>query len=382
MLAITNTTLILHNHYLPDAVVLLESGQIQAIGRKKDLLIPDDADVLDAQGLFTGPGLLDIHTHAGGRHFFHEDPLPAAAHLLRHGVTGILPALYFTLTQAGYLAAIAKIRAAIAADPDSNILGLYMEGPYLNPAFGADRTHNAWAGPIRRADYLEIIRQAADLAPVWAVAPERDGILDFVRDVKELAPRAVFAVAHSKAAPDQIEALIPWGLHLATHHTNATGDLPKYPECRGVCVDETVNYNDEIYAELICDANGIHVDPYMLRLVEKIKGKDKLILISDAFVIDGPVPPGYEGVTDINFDFEGEIAGSKITLDEACRNMMVHTGCSLVDVFRYASTNPARLLGWKDRGSLQPGCVADVILVDHWMQVHHVIKNGKLIDAV
>lgn len=380
MLAITNTTLIRPDHYLPDAVLLLDDRQIQAAGRRKDIRIPAGATVLDAQGLFAGPGLLDIHTHAGGRHLFHEKPAEAAAHLLRHGVTGVLPALYYTLTEEGYLEAIAKIRAAIQADPDSTILGLYMEGPYLNPAYGADRTHNAWTGPIRRDDYRRIIDSAAGLAAVWAVAPEREGILCFVQDVRQQMPDAVFAVAHSKAAPDQIEALIPWGLHLATHHTNATGDLPKYPECRGVCVDETVNYHDDIYAELICDANGIHVDPYMLRLVEKIKGKDRLILISDAFVMDGPVPPGYDGVTDINFDFEGEIAGSKMTLDEACRNVMVHTGCSLVDVFRYASANPARLLGWKNRGSLRPGCAADVILVDHWMQVRHVIKNGKQLD--
>ena len=119
----------------------------------------------------------------------------------------------------------------------------------------------------------------------------------------------------------------------------------------------------------------------MLRLVVKIKGKDSIILISDAFVMDGPVPPGYDGVTDINFDFEGEIAGSKMTLDEACRNMMVHTGASLVDIFRYASANPARLLGWRDRGSIRAGTDADLVIVDHWMQVDTVIKKGQIVKS-
>lgn len=77
---------------------------------------------------------------------------------------------------------------------------------------------------------------------------------------------------------------------------------------RGVCVDETVNYRDDIFAELIVDRRGIHVDPYMLRLVRKIKGERRLLLVSDACVFDGPIPPGYDGVTDINFDFAGEIA--------------------------------------------------------------------------
>lgn len=173
---------------------------------------------------------------------------------------------------------------------------------------------------------------------------------------------------------------MPYGLRLATHHTNATGDLVKYPEVRGVCVDETVNYNDDIYAELICDRKGIHVDPYMLRLVVKIKGKSKIILVSDACVFDGPIPDGYEGATDINFDFQGEIAGSKLTLDVACHNMMVHTGASLCDVFNYASANPARLLGFTSKGRIEKGFDADLIIVDDKMKVKSVILNGNKIN--
>ena len=171
---------------------------------------------------------------------------------------------------------------------------------------------------------------------------------------------------------------MPYGLCIGTHHTNATGDRPKYPECRGVCVDEAVNYNREIYAELICDSCGIHVDPYMLRLVRKIKGEDRLILISDAYASDGPVPPGYEGVEDINFDHSGEIAGSRLSLDIACRNMMVHTGASIVDVFRYASYNPARAVGFYDRGEIAVGKRADLVITDHRMHINKVILEGKV----
>ena len=152
----------------------------------------------------------------------------------------------------------------------------------------------------------------------------------------------------------------------------------KYPECRGVCVDETVNYNREIYAELICDSRGIHVDPYMLRLVRRIKGDDRIILISDAYACDGPVPPGYEGVDDINFDHAGEIAGSKLTLDIACRNMIKHTGASLVDVFKFASYNPAMATGMLDRGEIAVGKRADLVFVDYKMGVHKVLLEGEV----
>ena len=134
-----------------------------------------------------------------------------------------------------------------------------MEGPYLNPKFGCDKENNPWKDAVNSEKYMPVIEAAYDVAKVWALAPERENILDFVVDVKKKNPLAVFSVAHSEAAPSQIEELIPYGHKIGTHHTNATGDRPMYPECRGVCVDETVNYNDAIYAELICDSRGIHV---------------------------------------------------------------------------------------------------------------------------
>ena len=189
----------------------------------------------------------------------------------------------------------------------------------------------------------------------------------------------MFAVAHSEASPQQIEALMPYDLKIGTHHTNATGDRVKYPECRAACVDETVYYNNEIYAELICDKIGIHVAPYILRLIKKIKGDDRIILISDAFVDYGPIPPGYDGADDINFDFSGEIAGSKMILNGACRNMMFHTGASLCQVFKYASTNPAKMLGLSDRGEIAVGKKANLLLVDAEFNIKNVIFNGNFI---
>ena len=117
----------------------------------------------------------------------------------------------------------------------------------------------------------------------------------------------------------------------------------------------------------------------MLRLIKRIKGDERLILIADAFVDHGPVPDGelYEGADDINFDFSGEIAGSKMILDGPCRNMMVHTGASLCQVFRYASTNPADMLGLSDRGRIAVGNRANLITVDADFGVRDVYINGK-----
>ena len=118
----------------------------------------------------------------------------------------------------------------------------------------------------------------------------------------------------------------------------------------------------------------------LLRLVKKIKGDDRIILISDAYVDHGPIPEGdlYEGADDINFDFSGEIAGSKMILDGSCRNMMVHTGASLCQVFKYASTNPATMLGLQNElGSIGIGKKANLITVDHEFNIQSVYLNGN-----
>ena len=82
---------------------------------------------------------------------------------------------------------------------------------------------------------------------------------------------------------------------------------------------------------------------------------------------------------DINFDHAGEIAGSKLTLDIACRNMIKHTGASLVDVFKFASYNPAMASGLYDRGEIAVGKRADLVIVDHNMKVDSVIMNGEVV---
>lgn len=378
MTAIKNAILVMRDHLIPDAVLFIEDGKIQGFGEMRSTPIPESCDVIDARGHFVGPGLVDIHTHSGGGHWFKDEPAEAAQFHLAHGTTSVLATLYFDTPKEELLEQTIRVQAAMKTPACANISGFYMETPYMNPKFGANRENNPWKGPIRREDYMDLIRQAGNDVRVWVVAPEREHIEEFVRDAKTYNPDVRFSVGHSEASPQQIEALMPYGLCIGTHHTNATGDLPKYPECRGVCVDETVNYNREIYAEMICDSRGIHVDPYMQRLIRKIKGDDRLILISDACVFDGPVPEGYEGVTDLCFDFAGEIAGSKLTLEVACRNMMVHTGASIVDVFRFASYNPAHAVGLWDRGEIAVGKRADLVIVDHWMKVQDVILYGNL----
>ena len=377
MKAIVNATVVMRDYLIPDGVILTEGDKITWVGKRKDAVIPADATVIDAEGLYVGPGLIDIHTHAADNMWIHEQPEKTAAVMLSHGVTSVLTALYYNLPKDAYLQAMDTIADAYESGKFPNFIGYYMEGPYLNPNFGCDREKNTWKGPIRREDYMPLIEKGKKYAKVWCISPERENIERFVSDTVDAIPNIVFTVAHSEATPQQVEKFIPYGLKIGTHHTNATGTIFKYSECRGVCVDEAVNMNREIYAELICDKLGMHVDPYMLRLVRRIKGDDRIILIADQFVSDGPIPAGYEEATDIHFDYSGEIAGSGLTLDIACQNFMVHTGCSVCDAFRFASLNPATVLGLKKHGYIEVGNIANLIMVDDKFNVKKIIFKGE-----
>ncbi|MBO5316977.1 MAG: amidohydrolase family protein [Oscillospiraceae bacterium] len=382
MKAIINATLVMKDHLIPDGVLIIEDGKIADFGEMRTTPVPEGCDIIDAKGLYVGPGLVDIHSHAGGGVRFEQDPKKAAPSHLQHGTTSILATPGYRLTTPEYIACIDRIREAMQSPEGENIAGIYMEGPYINPNFGSLKHLNPWAGPIRAEDYQPVIDAGADLIRVWVLGPEREGILDFVKDARKANPNVKFTVGHSEASPQQIEALMPYGLCIGTHHTNATGDLPKYPECRGVCVDEAVNNNREIYAELISDSAGIHVDPYMQRLIRRIKGDDRIILISDQTSHAAMNPPGFDHVTDINFTLMEnggiDISGSKLYLNGACRNYMKHTGASIVDAFRVGSYNPAKVVGLTDRGEIRKGLRADLVITDHQMNIQSVILKGEV----
>ena len=384
MLAIINAELVMKDHLIPDAVLFVEDGKISGFGEMRNTPVPEGCEIIDAKGLYVGPGLVDIHCHDGDHVRFEYVPARAAmAHLVR-GTTSVLATFGDARTVEGYVESIHLIREAMAQEDGKNIAGIYMEGPYMNPDFGSGRHNNPWHGVgVLKEHYEPIMEAGGDAIRVWALAPEREDILPLVLAAKEVTPHVRFTVGHSTASPAQIEALVPYGLCLGTHHTNATGDLPKYPECRGVCVDETVNYNSNIYAEIISDSCGIHVDPYMQRLIRKIKTPDKIILISDQTSYEEMKVEGFEHITDLNFTpMPGgiDITGSKLYLHQACRNWMKHTGASIVEAFQVASYNPANVVGLTDRGEIAVGKRADLIITDHKMNIKTVIFEGKVVD--
>ena len=379
MVYIHNAKVVLETGILFDGAILLEGDRIVQVGDRREVEAPAGCEMIDAGGAYVGPGFVDIHVHGGAGHMFDSEPLKAAEHFLRNGETTILATLYYNLSKEGFLEAIAKVQEAMAAGgAGSAIAGIYMEGPYMNPKFGAMPERNKWKGEITPEAYKEVVDAAGADAFVWAIAPEREGIDGFVDYAGSVNPHAVFSVGHSEATPQQVRKLKRKGLILQTHCMDATGSFSEWVGTRGAGPDEACLTDPDMYAELICDSGAVHVNKDLINLIVKTKGVDKVVLITDSFVSDLPAPEKLKHITDLIFDENCWLSGSKLTMNVACRNIMSHTNCGIAQAFLMGSRNPARVLGLEDEiGTIEAGKRADLVFVDDVFNVKKVILGGK-----
>ena len=376
---IENAQLVLENGILWDGVLILDGERILTYGKAGEMtrLIPENAVHLDAKGAYVGPGFVDIHVHGGNGYYTYREPVKAAEFFLKHGVTSMLATPSYDLNFEEFMEAIRVVKAA--AGTAKTIRGLYLEGPYLNPDYGSHSYKNPWRGSIIPEQYKALVDEAGTMAKVWTIAPEREGLMPFLEYARSVNPDVVFAVGHSESTPAQIRSLGKYRPTLLTHAFDATGRIPVYKFTRGYGPDEYCMKEPDVYTELISDSLGMHVHPEMQQLLLHNKGIHRTILISDSILEEDPTPAEYAHVTDLNFDAEGTIAGSKITMDQACRNIMTHTNCGIAQAFLMASRNPARAVGLDEEiGTIEPGKRADLVFVNDRFEVQQVMLGGEI----
>lgn len=379
MICIKNANVVLESCVLTDGIILIEDARILNVGKIGQFHIPDNTEIIDADGLYVGPGFVDIHVHGGGGAEFLKEPLKAAEFFLHHGTTTIFPTSRNVYDLDFYLESFDRVRAAMKADGAGKcISGIYMEGPFMNPKYGANPERNLWRGDILPERYKPLVDGAGDIVKIWAVAPERDGLAPFMEYAKKTNPQVQFAVGHSEATPEQITALKHYGINIQTHCMNATGSPSVWEGTKGCGPDEYCFLDDNMFAELISDSGGVHVNPYLQRLILKIKGIEKVILITDSNAVDFDAPPDLKQYTDLSFDPFGRLAGSRLTMNKACRNIIKHTGIGIVEAFLLASRNPARAVGLVDEiGTIASGKKANLVFVDTDFNVKNVMLEGR-----
>jgi len=380
--AIINCQLVLEHGILWDAVLILKGNKIKGFGAARETEIPEGAEIIDAEGNYVGPGFVDIHVHGGGGFQMFSDPVNAAKHFLSHGETSVFATPSGTASKSldEVLEIIRTVRAGIKEA--KNLKGIYMEGPYYNPNYGANKKLNTWGHkPVEPEDFIPLVDAAGTDVKVWMVGPERmnEGLMPFLEYARKVNPDVLFTVGHSDATPEQIRSMGKYRPRLITHILNATGRQPVYGGTRSYGPDEYALKEFDVYAEMISDSLAVHVSPELQRYVIKGKGVDKVVLITDSTVYNNPAPERYAHVTDINFDAFGGIAGSKLTMDKACKNVMAHTNCGICEAFLMASRNPARAVGLDDEiGTIEVGKAADIVIVNDRFEVKKVILGGEV----
>ena len=381
---IKNANVVLEDGIIWDGGIVIENNRIIKADKLQNIQIPKNADVIDAQGAYVGPGFVDIHVHGALKDRLFANPVEIGEHFLKHGETSIFPTSSNSFTYQQLMDGIRNVKAN--KDRVRNFKGIYMEGPYINPNYGAAKhILDSWnRGPIDEKQYKPLVDELGTLVKVWGIAPEREGLLPFMEYARKVNPDVVFSLCHCEATPQQVRNLgTKYRPKLITHMMNATGRQTGSGGVRGYGPDEYCFADADMYAELISDSCGVHVHSDLQRMIIKNKGVHRVVLITDSTPYSNSPPknPRIAFADDLNFNEVGSLSGSKLTMDRACRNIMSHTNCGIAQAFVMASLNPARVVGMDEEiGSIEAGKIADLVFVDDRFNVKQVMLGGVMCE--
>jgi N-acetylglucosamine-6-phosphate deacetylase len=366
---------------LGESLLRISGDKIVEITHGSSSIPPGSAQVIHEPGALVAPGFIDLHVHgARGRDLMDgtlESLQTVAETLARHGTTSFL-ATTLSAPDSDTEVAIrgfADHRAKIAEGACP--LGLHMEGPYLNPA--RKGTHNAsyLALPNVHA-FRRFVSLSNNNVRKMTIAPELDQAVSVIREAVRLGIQ--ISMGHSDATAEEARTAVEAGATQATHVFNAMRPLhQREPGILGhVLTDERV------FAEVIAD--GIHVHPTVLKLLLRIKGVDRTILITDGLsavdMPEGRYPLGDKLVVverGACRDTDGGLAGSILTLDRAVRNLVDWLDMPLHEALTAASASPARSMGLSNKGIIAPGADADLVFLDADLNVKKTMVAGRII---
>ena len=361
--------------WLDEGSVLMRDNKILEVTNCDLALI--GANLIDAKGMYIVPGFVCMHAHGGGGHDFTECTAVKAHQ--KHGATSIFP----TLSSSPF----SEIRKAVSIceklmkEKDSPVLGLHVEGPYLNPKMAGGQ----FAGKVKNPDKEEYtsLLDETNCIKRWDSSPELPGALEFAGYLRSKG--IVAAISHTEAEYDGIKAAYEAGYTHAAHFYNAMPGFHKRREYKYEGTVESVYLTDGMTIELIAD--GIHLPSTILRLAYKLKGVSHTCLVTDALAY--AAAEGVE-ITDPNVIIEdgvckmadrSSLAGSIATMDVLVRTM-VKAGIPLGDPINMVSETPARIMGVDDRkGTLQKDKDADLLVLDRDLNIRAAWAMGNLIEG-
>ena len=345
--------------------------------------------VIDADGGWLLPGFIDLHCHGGGGLEVMDADATEIGKIadfhLSHGTT-TLYATTLASSDAELMGALSVLGEYLKNTPNGSVIGAHLEGPWLN-AEQCGAQNPDCIRPYCKGELSAIVAEFPFIRRVSA-APEIEGGYDIADEARELG--IVVSVAHTSADFSKIERAISHGYTLVTHLYSGMRGVWRDNSYRIAGAVEGALHFDELCVELIAD--GCHLPDELLRFVYKIKGADGICLVTDAIRAAG-MPNGTKtkigslktGLHVIVEDGVAKLptrdsfAGSAATFDRLFRTMARAVGADMVELSRMASTTPARVMGLSDRGRIEVGLRADLVIMDSELKIKRVILGGELI---
>ncbi len=315
-----------------------------------------------------------------------EAYLTAARMHAIHGTTLLYPTT-LTSTNEELFASFETYSKAKQMNVDGAAFGgMHLEGPYFSPIFAGAQDPRYLRNP-RPEEYLEILDKCPSLAR-WSFAPELEGAAEFA---SELRKRGIVAsIGHTNALFQECDAAYKAGANLMTHFYSCMSTVSRRNAFRYAGTIEYGYIQDGMNVEIIAD--GIHVPQDLLHLLLKIKGVDKIALVTDSMraagmpegpSILGSLADGQEVIVEdgvAKLMDRTSFAGSVATADRLVRTMVQIAGCSIAEAVRMITENPAKIMGISERkGQVKTGMDADIVIFDDNINIKNTIITGKIV---
>lgn len=355
--------------------ILIEDGLIKKIGNidNNNLICLDEDKIIL-------PGFIDQHTHGANGSDIMDGTIESitniANSLLQEGTTSFLPTTS-THSKENLIKALNTINQYIKYyNNGSTVLGIHLEGPYISKEYaGAQLTDHIIEASIESFD--ELNNASGNNIKIVSLDIQNSKTYDFIKYLSN--NNIVPSIGHANSSYDEVIKSVSYGLKGSTHTYNAQKKLHH----RDIGTVGSVLLCDDIYTEIICDR--IHVCEEAIKLLYKNKPKDKIILITDSlrckYLPDGIYQDLEQTFYVSNSQArlaDGTLAGSVLKMNEAVKNIQEILNISLEEAIKFATINPATLLGVDDKiGSIKVGKIANLLVTDKNLNIYQTIVSGQ-----
>lgn len=382
-IALINARVITPSEVIDGGHVAVEGARVVACGAGE---LPYAHEYLDQRGAYIGPGYIDLHVHGGGGADFGA---PTAGQIRtalrfhgRHGTTALLATVAGVvpnrLTTVLDVLHRTLTTAAVADRDGSALLGIHLEGPFLNPARRGCQDERHLSAPSV-AQFTALVAAAGGALRLMTIAPELPGALEVV--AAGIDAGVVMSMGHTDATYEQAASAARHGIRHVTHLGNCMRPFhQREPGVFGAALSHS-----HLTCEVIVD--GIAIHPAVVAMIASAKGPNGLVLITDAVAAAGSsesrfwlgdIPLSVSDDRVVRSEDGTTLAGSMLTMEDAVRNAVHLVGIPLIDAVTMASTTPARVLGIDDhKGSLVSGADADLVVLDEDLAVTATMVGGR-----